>query len=192
MAIAQLEGKARVASTVVVDIAPMDYNSHKATFSCSVVVFLDSDLLLPPPQGFALNTTIIDALRGINVKSLTSRAEADTLLSAQIPEAGIRQFVLMNLEQKQDQSWGWKVNLEAIAASLPNLAAWEKIDTPYDGPTTFIGGSNSQYIQEAAHDAIREAFPQSEIRMLPAGHWVHAEKPKDFHRLVMEHFAQLA
>jgi len=85
------------------------------------------------------------------------------------------------------------VNLEAISASLPNLAAWENVDAyePYVGPTTFIGGSKSHYIQDEHHEAIIAAFPEANIRMVAAGHWVHAENPKLFHELAVQHFTCL-
>jgi len=41
-------------------------------------------------KGFALNSTIIDALMAIDMAGLSSRQEADEILSLSIPEAGIR------------------------------------------------------------------------------------------------------
>lgn len=166
-----LHAPERIQSALIVDIAPVNYNQH---------------------AGFALNTTIVDSLRRMRLDQLSSRQQADDALADSIPEPGIRAFVLMNLEQKPDNTFGWKVNLEAIAANLPNLASWEHVGGSFEGVTTFLGGSNSGYVQPDYHDAIHSAFPAAQIKMVPnAGHWIHAENPKLFHKLATAHFAPL-
>jgi len=171
MALAEPE---RIQSALVVDIAPVDYNQN---------------------SGFALNTTIVDSLRKIPLQDLSSRQEAEEMLAETVAEAGIRNFVLMNLESKSDGSFGWKVNLDAIATSLPTLASWEREEHASDsylGPTTFIGGANSGYIQPDYHDAMLASFPAAQVTMVPkAGHWIHAENPTKFHELGLEHFQAL-
>ena len=45
----------------------------------------------------------------------------------------------------------------------------------------FVGGKNSNYIQEEDFATITEFFPTAEIEMISgAGHWLHAEKPEEF------------
>lgn len=61
-------------------------------------------------------------------------------------------------------------------AVFPNVGS--KI---YDGPTLFIGGANSDYIQAKDHNAIKKLFPVAEFHYLDgASHWVHADKPNEF------------
>ena len=166
MAMCQMQQE-RISSALIVDIAPVNYSQDK---------------------GFALNTTIIEALRQIPLDQISTRHEADEILSRTVPEAGIRAFVLMNLEG-QEGSFGWKCNLEAIALNLPNLASWEPLPGIYDGPVTFLCGANSNYIRQEHRGAIQEKFPQASIHTVPAaGHWIHAENPKAFHELAVAHF----
>jgi pimeloyl-ACP methyl ester carboxylesterase len=50
----------------------------------------------------------------------------------------------------------------------------------------FIRGGKSNYINDADEPLIRGLFPQSEIKTIAeAGHWVHADKPEEFLRLVL-------
>jgi pimeloyl-ACP methyl ester carboxylesterase len=49
-------------------------------------------------------------------------------------------------------------------------------------PTLFIKGGKSNYITKEDEPLIARHFPNAEIRIIPnAGHWVHAEKTKDFY-----------
>jgi pimeloyl-ACP methyl ester carboxylesterase len=51
----------------------------------------------------------------------------------------------------------------------------------YDGPTLFVAGSRSDYVQPSHEPAIRRLFPNAEIaRLDSAGHWLHAEQPAVF------------
>ena len=48
-------------------------------------------------------------------------------------------------------------------------------------PTLFIRGEKSNYILDSDTAEIKKHFPDSEIKTIAgAGHWVHADKPKEF------------
>jgi pimeloyl-ACP methyl ester carboxylesterase len=56
---------------------------------------------------------------------------------------------------------------------------------PFRGPTLFITGGQSRYVQDKDKPLIRELFPFHEHVVLPeAGHWLHAEQPDAFYREV--------
>ena len=58
---------------------------------------------------------------------------------------------------------------------------------PYTGPTLFIKGETSAYIQEKHKTSIQGLFPNSSIEVMKkCGHWLHAENPKLFNRLVSD------
>jgi esterase len=55
----------------------------------------------------------------------------------------------------------------------------------YDQATLFIKGENSAYIQNKHRGEIRRLFPQSSVEVISGtGHWLHAEKPREFNQLV--------
>jgi esterase len=58
---------------------------------------------------------------------------------------------------------------------------------PYQGPSLFLKGENSAYIQTKHQPIISQLFPNSEIRIIGGvGHWLHAEKPDEFNANVSE------
>lgn len=46
--------------------------------------------------------------------------------------------------------------------------------------TLFIGGNKSNYIPESCYDQINSFFPNSQIKMIDGGHWIHYENPNQF------------
>ena len=61
--------------------------------------------------------------------------------------------------------------IEQVMEALPD-------EKSYAGPTLFIRGKNSDYVQPQDHPQIYTQFPQARIHTLArAGHWLHAENP---------------
>ncbi|MDC0033605.1 hypothetical protein OAJ57_03465 [Alphaproteobacteria bacterium] len=57
--------------------------------------------------------------------------------------------------------------------------------TNYGGPSMFLVGAKSDYVQPNHHAYIRALFPWSSVLvMADALHWLHAEKPVEFFGLV--------
>jgi len=151
-----LEQPERVQRLVVVDIAPtVSHHDH-----------------LPWLQ----------AMADLDMSRVGRRADADRLLTEAVPDVGMRQFLLQNLVSTPD-GFDWRVNLTAIANSMPAL-----LDFPldagtraFDGPALFLRGAQSDYVLQDDEAAIRELFPGSDIVTIEgAGHWVHAEQPERF------------
>jgi len=151
-----LRAPERVTSLVVMDIAPIAYREDQA----------DS------------HGGVIDALRMIELRPGLTRRKADATLAARIAEPALRAFLLHNLVLGDTPHW--RIDLDAIGASLPDLVDWRDPEplTPYPGPALFLHGARSDYVPASAESAIRARFPGAEIKTIPnAGHWLHAEQP---------------
>lgn len=126
-------------------------------------------------------SALIDAMEGMDLTGLRLRSAADARLAEQIPEAGVRAFLLQSLDLKSDPP-RWKFNLTHLRAQMPQLVGWPG-DAPkgsYDGPALFLAGAESDYCGEAMIAAKRTYFPQSKVRFFAgAGHWLHADRPAD-------------
>ena len=160
-----LDAPERVAALVVADIAPVAYtHTH-----------LDQ----------------IDALRGLDLDTITRRAEADAALKEKVPDPALRALLLQNLRISAE-GVSRRSNLDGLAEAMGALVGWDDADArPYDGPTLFIAGGASPYVQPAHHDAIRALFPRAAIEVVPgAGHWIHAEKPREVLALSERFLAQ--
>ncbi len=113
-----------------------------------------------------------------------TRIAADRFLATTIDNPAIRAFLLQNLKFGAEPAW--RIGLEAITNALPLLEAWPNIEeSAYLGPTLFVGGARSDYIQPEHRAIIRELFPAARFAVLKnAGHWLHADNPDGFVSLV--------
>ena len=119
--------------------------------------------------------------------ALESRGDADEFLEKYISEWGTRQFLLKNLYWKKDKTLALRINLPVLTEKIENLGEGLKNTDTYSGETLFLRGSQSNYIDENDSDLIKKHFPQSKIITIPkAGHWLHAENPKDFYQEVIK------
>ncbi|WP_433007076.1 alpha/beta fold hydrolase [Kribbella sp. CA-294648] len=121
------------------------------------------------------------AMRTADLSAVQRRADVDAQLVEAVPTPGTRAFLLQNLIL-DDQGARWRPNLPVIEAALPAISGWpEDITGSYDGPTLFIYGGKSDYVQQDHRATIKGYFPQAQYAEIPdAGHWVHAERLDDF------------
>ena len=138
------------------------------------------------PKAYDLEHYVIaEGLKAIPVESISSRNEADEILSQHVPQADVRQFLLKNLQRKSAGGFSWKINLPVISAKLANIGMDLQFPGTFDKPTLFIRGSRSKYISDADSDRITEVFPKAELESMDTGHWVQAEKPQEFADMVI-------
>jgi len=126
----------------------------------------------------------VAALSKMDLSAVASRKDADALLAPAEANAGIRAFLLQNLESGPE-GFRWRVNLAALAGAMEDL-----LDFPspapgqaYDGPALVLAGGASDYITPQHHAGIHRLFPKARIEVVAgAGHWLHAEAPNLFLR----------
>jgi pimeloyl-ACP methyl ester carboxylesterase len=120
-------------------------------------------------------------MRNADLSSVQRRADVDAQLVDAVSSPGTRAFLLQNLIL-DDQGARWRPNLPVIEAALPAISAWPEDESGrYDGPTLFIYGGKSDYVQHNHRATIERYFPQVQFAEIPeAGHWVHAERLDDF------------
>ena len=122
---------------------------------------------------------ILEALRGLALDTLGSRAAADAALARSVPDPGLRRFLLQNLVHG-DGGPRWRIDLEAIAEALPDLTGFPPTapGAVYQGPTLFLRGERSDYLTARHEPRIRALFPRASIDTIAdTGHWLHAEQP---------------
>ncbi len=138
------------------------------------------------PVGYqARHDNVLEGLFAIDLKAVSSIRDADNQLAKWVEEPAVRGFLLKNLKRDEQKNYYWRLNLEAIKSNYAPLAAGVE-GTPFNGPTLFVKGENSAYIQEKHHDKIQHLFPNSRVEVIAgAGHWLHADKPQEFNQLVL-------
>ena len=111
--------------------------------------------------------------------SSLTRQEADAALTASVPRADIRAFLLQNL--RLGRSPHWRIGLAEIAAALPDLEGWIDVPEQLRLALVFVTGANSDYVLPEHRPIIRARFPAARfVAIKDAGHWVHADNPSGF------------
>ena len=139
------------------------------------------------PRAYAsAHEKIIAPLLALDVSKLQAREQIETALEPEIPKLVLRRFLLKNLSRDSAGGFIWKINLRGLSGNYFHLRQPVSALVPFATPTLFIRGGKSNYINDADEPLIRGLFPQSEIKTIAeAGHWVHADKPEEFLRLVL-------
>lgn len=141
---------------IIADIAPKEY----------------------PPHHHA----ILNALDAIDFSIHNSRKLVDAKLTELIPEVGIRQFLLKNTYWKEKGQMAFRFNLRSLTDNNNEVGVALPSFTIFEGATLFLRGGNSNYITKDDEALISAHFPNALIKTINnAGHWLHAENPKDFY-----------
>ncbi|KAF9901757.1 hypothetical protein EC991_005731 [Linnemannia zychae] len=131
----------------------------------------------------------VESMKEIQNAQVRKQSEADTIMKKTVADLGVRQFLLTNLKRDTTgDGYSFRIPIETLGGSLEKLGQFDFVPgvDKFDGKVLFIRGIKSKYIQEKEMDAIRSYFPQARIESLNTGHWVHAEKPEEFLKLVTE------
>ena len=164
----------RIINLIIIDIAPKSY-----LYSLS-------------KQYEKLNhKQIIEAILSIKLDGIKKRKEINEELSFIIEEERLRLFLLKNLKRKKDNSFYWSLNFEAIHNNLELVlkdVGYEQFNKISIGiPTLFIRGANSNYVLDEDIEKIKNIFVKSKVITINnAGHWLHAEQPKELIKILIE------
>ena len=141
---------------------------------------------IPPAASPQTAIAPLRSMQGVPLTTLTRSAEVEAALAASIPEPAVRGFLALNATTGPD-GLAWSVNLAAIEQNFELISGFPTIPPgrAFTGPTLFIAGEKSGYLQPQHQAEIDRLFPASTIEIIPgAGHWVHAEAPRLFQEAV--------
>lgn len=149
-----------VTKAIIVDIAPYYYPVH--------------------------HREILDALLSVDLSKIKTRGEAEKILMLSINDLGTRQFLLKNLYWIQPEKLAWRFNLESINKNIEEIGKTTFPETPITIPTLFIKGENSKYLDETRYPEIKRYYTNAVFTEIKnAGHWVHADQPKNLLEVVL-------
>ncbi len=122
----------------------------------------------------------LDAMRNVDLAAIHNRADAKAALGDLEP--GVADFLLQSLDMKDRK---WRLNLDTLAAEMDKILGFPDFTRQFDGPTLFLSGGASHYVQPDHRPTIEKLFPHAKFAKIPgAGHWLHAEKPREFEAAV--------
>lgn len=126
----------------------------------------------------------IAAMKTVNMGMVTRRGEADKQLAKAVPDAPLRAFFLQSVALGENGA-RWKLNLDALEAEMPKIMGFPEVSATFKGPVLMLHGGASDYVKPEMKAEILRLFPKAEfVGLEGAGHWLHAEKPREFQAAV--------
>ena len=124
----------------------------------------------------------IEAMRAVDLDRVEKRSDASDQLARSVSDPALRAFFTQSLDLREKR---WKLNLDVLAAEMPKILSFPEIEGVFEGPTLFLSGAESDYVLPEYRERIRTLFPAARFAKIPgAGHWLHAEKPREFEAAV--------
>lgn len=147
---------ALVRKLVVADIAPVTYGHSQMPY--------------------------IEAMRAVDMNKVKRRSDAEQQLAELGVEKALQSFFTQSLDVGEKR---WRLNLDVLAREMPNIMGFPKIEAVWEGAALFLSGGDSDYVRPEHRATIRALFPNARFAKIPgAGHWLHAEKPREFEAAV--------
>ena len=136
--------------------------------------------IAPVPRP-ATHLAYVEAMRGLDLASVTRRAAADALLKPRIPDDAERAFLLQNLVFGED-GLRWRINLDAIAAGMDDMAGFPAFsDAPIRARFWSCAARSPTMSRTATCRLSARLFPAYRLVTIDgAGHWLHAERTQQF------------
>jgi len=130
---------------------------------------------------------ILEGLSSLDLEKMKSRGEADKQLAEYVSDFGTRQFLLKNLYWTENKELALRINLDVLKENVHEIGEALPVHAQFKNETLFLRGDKSEYIGLQDEVIIKNHFPNSKIVTISnAGHWLHAENPKDFFIEVMK------
>ena len=124
----------------------------------------------------------IKAMQAVDLSAVTKRSDAADQLLSLVDNPDLVPFFLQALDVKNKR---WLLNLDVLAREMPHVLGFPDLSTTYEGKTLFLSGATSDYVKREDRPRIKTLFPAAQFAKIPgAGHWLHAEKPREFEAAV--------
>ncbi|HBM62176.1 MAG TPA: alpha/beta hydrolase [Citreicella sp.] len=124
----------------------------------------------------------IDAMQAVDLGRVEKRSDAVAQLERLVEDPALASFFTQSLDLKARR---WMLNLDVLAREMPTILSFPEIDGRFDGPALFLSGAESDYVLPEHRERIRALFGSAKFAKLPGcGHWLHAEKPREFEAAV--------
>ena len=141
-----------VRNLIIADIAPVKYEHDQSQF--------------------------IEAMQKVDLSKVEKRSDATLALSKFVEDKSLQNFFTQSLDIKAKR---WKLNLKVLRSEMSEILSFPKIESEFSGHSLFLKGEKSDYIKSERRKLIKSLFTKARFATFKeAGHWLHAEKPREF------------
>ncbi|WP_371037523.1 alpha/beta fold hydrolase [Rhodosalinus sp. FB01] len=121
----------------------------------------------------------IAAMRAVDMARVDRRTDAAEQLAPRLDDPRLVSFFTQALDVAGRR---WRLNLDVLDRDMDLILGLpEDVAGRFEGPALFLSGGESDYVRPEHRDRIKALFPAARFARIPgAGHWLHAEKPREF------------
>ena len=146
------------------------------------------------PKSYPINEScnwhrqLMDFFLHFPIENIQSRAMLHAAVRQILTDDQMCQVALKNV-LKTPSGFQWKINAESIKEHFAEIMQWDYSGKVSDEPVLFIRGELSEHFSSDDYPAVRAIFPYAQCKTIPeAGHWIHAQKPRELSDMLMEYF----
>ncbi len=133
--------------------------------------------IAPVPYGHS-QIQFIKAMRAVDFDQVDRRSDVEEQLAKAGVEPALQSFFTQSLDLPNK---AWRLNLDTLARHMPDIMSFPETPAQWQGSVLFLAGGNSDYVRRQDREVILARFPNARFAKIPgAGHWLHAEKPREF------------
>lgn len=141
---------------IVADIAPVPYDNNQMQY--------------------------IEAMQSVDLARVRKRSDAGEQLVQTLDNPDLAPFFLQSLDIREKR---WLLNLDTLAREMPKILEFPEMSAVYEGKVLVLSGAESDYVRPGHRARVKAFFPRAHFARIPgAGHWLHAEKPREFEAAV--------
>lgn len=149
-----------VARLCIADIAPVPYDHDQSAF--------------------------IHAMKSVDFSTVHKRSDVKDQLANLIDDPVLQTFFVQSVDIENKC---WRLNLDVLAREMPHILGFPNVSGRFEKLTLFLTGADSHYVQGEVRPLIKSMFPQARFaKLLGAGHWLHADKPREFEAALRSFF----
>ena len=128
------------------------------------------------------NVKYIQAMKNVKLDIIETRGDLLNQLAEIIPDPELQNFFAQSLDVKTKS---WKLNLDVLEREMDNIVSFPNLSGNYEKASLFLSGTLSDYLTVSHRPKIRKLFSNAKFaKITNAGHWLHAEKPREFETAV--------
>jgi len=128
------------------------------------------------------NVQYIQAMKNVKLDKIVTRGDALRQLAEIVPEPELQSFFTQSLDLKTKR---WKLNLDVLEREMEKIVSFPKLSGKYEKASLFLSGALSDYLKTSHRPKITKLFSNAKFaKITNAGHWLHAEKPREFETAV--------